>query len=45
MMDVFEYVVGGEVGGVDVSALIDPDYLGNVGELLKRFAFCYGLIG
>lgn len=44
VMDVFEYVVCIEVGSVDVSALIDPDYLCDVGELLERCTFCYGLI-
>lgn len=34
MMDVLEYVVCIEVGSVNVSALIDPYYFGDVRELL-----------
>lgn len=44
VMDVLEYVVCIEVGSVDVSALIDPYYLSDVGELLERCTFCYGFI-
>lgn len=45
VMDVFEDVVCIEVGSVDVSALIDPHYLCNIGELLQRSTLCYGFVG